>query len=150
MPAKLKKEIAARPSTHAKIAAFKVEIANGEFVELWVAFGDEVGGRWNEHRNIPPTSIKIENGIHPLAPKRALRRCPSCGAWYALEAKCASCGTSTVAYDGYSRLVTGKVRRILKRALYDFLTTETVPDPITGEEILLLDATCCSKEGDDV
>jgi hypothetical protein len=136
---------------HAKVAAFKVEVNRGLWIEIWIAFGSMVEGTFVEHIDpvtmeaATPRYIKIENGFHPLVPGRALKKCPSCGLWWGAELTC-SCGAELDLYDGMTRLCMGMsvppgdcLYQVIASALYSFLTSESVPDPVTGEEVPLLD-----------
>lgn len=135
----------------AKIGAFKVEEVAGKWIDIWVTFGVSVSGVFEEYtdaktgRNVPTLDIHVEDGCHPLDPTTSLRKCQDCSVWYKLDTTCPNCGKATVPYDGYSRLAafegTGSFRKHTKDALYEFITTEEVPDPETWIVRKLLDGT---------
>lgn len=113
----------------AKVASFKVESNPSKgthWIEIWVVFGTDREGFWQEYVD-PETGdlaiyFKIEDGKHPLVPERGLK-----------------------GYDGFSRLTKMKprgdsIRDAIKVVLYEFLCSEEVPHPQTGELVRLLDA----------
>lgn len=134
---------------YAKVGAYKVEIMNGNYVILWMCLGTMEGDVFTEYAGpgYMPTEIKIEDGNHPLSPGMALRKCSVCGAWCTLETECPvdGCGAETVPYDGFTRLASSppdgsSMYGVNKNALYNFLTTEVVPDLVTWQEAPLADA----------
>jgi len=150
MPVTLNRTIEPVTLDSAKVVAFKVENNVERWVEVWVAFGQDVDGAFVEYRDpatgstVSPAYFKVEDGLHPLSPHMSLRKCPACGLWWKLEAEC-SCGESTVPYDGFTRLASsspsgGSLYAAIAVALYAFLTSEIVPDPSTWELVRLLDA----------
>jgi len=127
----------------AKIVALKVEDNVEHWAKVWVSYGTMVDDQWVEYCDpttgnvIPPKEYHLEDGHHPLAQGTSLRLCPSCGLWWGLETEC-SCGEGTVPYDGFSRLassapVGGSIYSVIRDSLYTFLTSELVPNPLTGE-----------------
>lgn len=141
MPIKLKlpKTLVSLPI--AKIGAFKVELVAGEWVDLWVTFGEMIDGAFVEHvdsatgEKVRAVHIHIEDGVHPLSPTTGLRRCVSCDKWYRLKEECL-CGAMTTPYNGFSflmgRPLRGRnIREALKEILYDYLMSTEVPDPDT-------------------
>lgn len=141
----------------ARIAAFKFEdnVAQGQrWIEIWITIGkreiDDDDSSFQQY--VDPENgkevyqyVKLENGLHPLAPTQALRKCSECGAWTAsVICKCDS-EEHTVPYDGASRFILAEHEGALKysnfkKALYHFLITEEVPHPSTGVMVRLLDA----------
>jgi len=113
-------------------------IENGTFIE----YADPITGA-------EAIYYKIENGKNPLDNDQALGRCNACGAWHkAIGGNCTHEGCSGIVqpYDGFTRLALGtpteldNYRNLLKNGLYGFLTTEEVPDLITGEMRKLIEA----------
>lgn len=146
-----------------KVANHEVEDNVERWLNMWVIYGNIVDGVFVEYHDpatgqpIPPTQVKLEDGHHPLVPDSALTKCPSCGKWFQLETNCdeADCdGAELLPYDGFSRAGTWGISDptyyddlpgkcpyfVTKKALYEFLRTELVPDPTTGEERPLIDA----------
>lgn len=152
MPVTLNRTIEPVVLDSAKVVAFKVENNLEHWIELWVSFGQLVGGNFAEYRDpdtgatIPPAYLKIEDGHHPLSPDMALRKCAACDLWYRLELECPACSGPTAAYDGFSRLVGGSpppggnLHDVISTAIYAFLVGESVPDPDSWELVRLLDA----------
>ena len=137
-----------------RIAAFKVEdnIFQGQrWIEVWVVLGRLEGEEFRQYVD-PETGaeifryLKLEDGMHPLAPGRALTKCDECGVWGTLRGGCQEdgCAGTMAGYDGARRFVLTEHQGPLtyvgfKQALYQFLAGEEVPDPITGELVTLLD-----------
>ena len=127
----------------AKIVAIKIEDNVEHWVKLWVSFGTLEEGQWVEYVD-PNTGLTagvkeyhLEDGHNPLMHGQSLRKCTSCGLWWGLETEC-SCGESTEPYDGFSRIAMlspsgDTIYTAIKDILYTFLTTEEIPDPVTGE-----------------
>lgn len=136
----------------AKVAAFKVENNQENWIEIWVIYGADVDGRFVEYQDpatghtIPVTYIKLETGSHPLRPGTALRKCSVCGKWLSLslcdEPGCED--ASALPYDGFARaafMETGQNQpyHVMKSAIYSFVMSEIVPDPDTWENRPLID-----------
>lgn len=139
-----------------RIASFKVEdnpYRNQYWIEIWCVLGRMENGAFVEYLD-PNTGaeavyFKIENGKHPLDNDQGLGRCNACGAWAkTISGNCEAdgCSGEIQPYDGFVRLALGTppaldtYRNILKDGLYAFLTTEEVPDPVTGEMRKLIEA----------
>jgi len=130
--------------THAKIVAIKMEDNIEHWIKAWATYGYQVGGEFVEWReptsgNIAqPVEIHFEDGVHPLAPGRALFVCPDCGRFSETADPC-PCEGRPAPYDAFSRLVgtapgdrqTCCVGMIC--GIYQLATTDRVPDLITGE-----------------
>lgn len=151
MPVVLKRAVEAKVLRHAKAVSFTVEHNIENWVVIYIAWGELVDGVFVEHRDpvtgvsATPLKLKIEDGCHPLVEGQALSKCTSCGSWHMLEAECVKCGAPTAPYDGFTRLASTPPRGATMleangNAIYDFITAELVPDPETGDEMLLLDA----------
>jgi len=141
----------------ARIAAMKIETnpcIGQMFVEIWVIVGRLEDGKlvqYPDPRTGQPAAwyFKIEDGNHPMAPNRALGRCPNCGAWHQTVAGVCGvegCEGVIVPYDGMTRLCMAApsgacMYEAIQNAAYAFLLGEKVPDPVTGELVKLLDGT---------
>lgn len=145
MPVTLATPLVTEAPDTAKVVAFKVENNVEHWIEVWVAFGNVVDGNFVECRTCAPLYLKIENGCNPHASNTSLRKCPECDLWFGLEANCSVCGGQTDPYDGFSRLAAtvtaGGVSLYdeIASAIYAFLTSESVPNPDTGEVAPLLE-----------
>lgn len=153
MPILLSKSLEPVILARGKIVAIKIEVNQEHWVDVWISYGNTIDGVWTEWadektgRKIDPTCYHIEDGVHPLSPGASLRRCPDCYKWYGLELVCTTCGAGTLPYDGLTRAMSAvtadgaTVYAAIRDVLYDFLLTEELPDPVTGELALLLDGT---------
>jgi hypothetical protein len=148
------------PLDRVKLAALKIEEnkSRGQrWVEFWLVFGrlsnpadpesfvqyvDPITGREAKY-------IKLEYGVHPLAPDTALGKCNICGKWFpTMMGSCdvEGCTGTIKGYDGWMRavsIVTAGNRTMFEEIrdnCYNFLINEIVPDPITWEPVKLLDA----------
>jgi hypothetical protein len=139
-----------------RIASFKVEdnpYRNQYWIEVWCVLGRIENGAFVEYTD-PATGAeavyyKIENGKNPLDNDQALGRCNVCGVWHkAIGGSCTPevCNGTVQPYDGFSRLALGEpteldnYRNLLKNGLYSFMTTEEVPDPVTDQLRMLIEA----------
>lgn len=135
-----------------KIVNHQVEDNVEKWIDIYYVFGTIVDGEFVQYfdpvtaMGIPVQRVKLEVGNHPLDPGTGLRKCPSCGKWYRLEVECEDCtGVATVPYDGLLRSMMWGAQDpahytsnpaepvcpyfVMKRALYEFLIAEQVPDP---------------------
>lgn len=151
----------------ARVVAINIEnnpYLNQYWVDVFVVLGLEVDGQWIQHVDPDDGAIakyyRIAPGCNPHArpafqsvdPRGdgvALGKCNTCGVWHpAKTGACTAegCSGSVLPYDGFQRLVLGQAAGstnydVIKNAVYGFLTTEQVPDPVTGEIRPLLAAT---------
>lgn len=147
MPVTLKDPITPPTADTAKVVAFKVEDNVERWIIIWVCEGALVDGEFVQNEALPVLEFKIEDGNHPLANGRALRKCVECGRWHGLETACLACGGDLTPYDGFTRLNMQApegptMYHAIKNALYGFLTAEMVPevgvDGALGDEVVLL------------
>lgn len=126
------------------------------WIDLYVVYGRDVDGNWEQHVDPLDAAIaqyyRITPGCNPharpsyhgqaaLGNGPALGRCDACEVWHVIAAGPCSedgCDGTVQPYDGFSRIVmnppTGAtIYDVIKNAVYDFLITEQVPDPVTGE-----------------
>lgn len=126
-----------------------------QWVELWVVLGYSPDGEDARQVVNPNTGdaalhLKIEDGKHPLEHDQALGKCDVCGQWHKAVAggcEASDCHGVVRPYDGHARLVAMVAgeglcfRDAMLSALYRFLTSEEVPDPVTGKPAALLEGT---------
>ena len=150
MPVLLSEPVVPPPADTAKVVAFKVEDNVEAWIIIWVCQGSMDGEEFVPNPMLPVLEFKIEDGNHPLANGRALRRCPDCDKWHGLETECTECGAELLPYDGFTRIAgrpppdVGTMYECIKSVLYEFLCTEAVPtinpDGTLGDEAVLLPA----------
>ena len=150
MAVKLNQPLASVEIDHAKVVSFKVEDNVEAWVKIWVClYYKDAEGTLIQYVH-PQTGegafeFKIENANHPLVPGTMLGKCDTCGRWHRLvSGTCLAegCEGDIKPYDGMTRMVITSSyqgpplsrRDDTKIALYDFLTTEEVPDPDTWNE----------------
>lgn len=141
MPIDLDTPVDFNPPEMAAIGAIKIENIAGQWMDIWITYGDVVDDVFVETvdpysgTRVQATQIHIEDGLHPLVPNMSLRKCPQCGRWFKLTTECPDCLTATGLYDGWTRLiqtvVSGSVHAKFMDVIYAFLVAEQVPDPLT-------------------
>ena len=137
---------------------------NQFWIDLYVVLGREVDGQWEQHVDPNDAAIaqyyRIAPGCNPharpshfgqgrLGNGESLGKCDACGVWHdVLGIPCTEdgCDGTVQPYDGFQRLVMavpdGATNyEVIKNAVYNFLISEEVPDPVTGEIRPLLAAT---------
>ena len=86
--------------------------------------------------------LKVEMGVHPLAPDQALGKCDTCGKWFHLQGgpcQVEGCAGTIKPYDGWLRaIMLNRIYEMIKLCSYTFLTTEMVPDPTDLETMVPL------------
>jgi hypothetical protein len=133
-----------------KVVNHQVEQNIEYWIDIYYVFGTVVDGEFVQYfdpvtaMGIPVQRVKLEDGNHPLRPGSSLRKCPTCGKWFQLESACdePECeGVATVPYDGFTRAMLWGAGdpdyyeapvcpyMVTKRAIYEFLMAEQVPDP---------------------
>ncbi len=134
-----------------KIVNHQVEDNVEKWVDIYYVFGTMVADEFVQYFDpvtalgIPVQRVKLENGSHPLALGTALRKCPTCGKWFRLETVCDVTECQEVEldhYDGFTRFMEWGADdpnhydsppacpcEVMKRAMYEFLIAEHVPDP---------------------
>lgn len=152
----------------ARIAAIKIEnnpYMGTYWIEVFLVYGRMVADVWEQHadpnngaiaqyyRIAPgenPHARPAFSGSDPSGSGSPLGKCDGCGAWDISKRSgpCSGegCNGTVHPYDGFQRLAAAAPRGasnydVIKNAVYDFLTTEEVPDPVTGEIRKLLAAT---------
>jgi len=153
MPATLKPvdqiQIPATTIDTVKIVNHQVENNIEQWIDIYYVLGTMDGDDFVQYfdpvtaMGIPVQRVKLENGNHPLEPGTALRKCPTCGKWFRLETVCdepACESVELVPYDGLTRAMMWKAEDpdyyappicpylVTKKALYEFLMNEEVPD----------------------
>lgn len=150
---KLNKPLKTETLDFIRIAAFKLEdnkYKGSKWVEIWVVIGKITNGVFDQYLN-PITGgeeylyIKLEDHFHPLKPGTKLGKCELCNSWTA-ENTCfkTACGGRIIPYDGLTRLEntalnSGLILVEFKKVLYDFLSKEVIPNPVSWEEMKILD-----------
>lgn len=133
-----------------KIVNHQVEDNIEQWIDIYYVFGTMVDGDFVQYfdpitaMGIPVQRVKLENGAHPLTPGSALKKCPTCEKWFQLETVCDVLSCNSIAlenYDGFTRALTWGATdpdhyappicpyTVTKKALYEFLMLEVVPDP---------------------
>ena len=150
----------------ARVASIKLEdnaYLGTYWCDVYVVYGRDVGETWEQYvdpetgavaqyyRIAPgcnPHARPADAGMNPESSGEALGKCGVCGAWQmAASGACSvdGCLGAVQPYDGFERLcertaTKDKAFHAWKTAIYEFLTTEEAPDPVTGEMRVLLAA----------
>lgn len=167
MPLKLAEPKQSVAIDEARVAAIHIEnnpFKGTQWIDIYVVLGREVDGVWQQY--VDPISEAIAQyyritpgcnpharptffGHGPLGDGVALGKCNVCGVWHPIKSGPCSeegCEGTVEPYDGFQRLVSlvpvgDTIYDAIKNAVYAFLTSEQVPDPLTGEIRPLLAAT---------
>ena len=149
-----------------RVVAIKIEnnpFTASYWIDVFIAFGHEIDGAWRQHvdaqgaiaqyfRIAPgqnPTARPAFQGSDPASDGPPLGKCDVCGVWHVTATgPCTEdgCSGTVQPYDGMQRMClippSGSCNYdSIKHAIYSFLTTEEVPDPVTGEIKVLLAGT---------
>lgn len=156
MPVLLTDPLESVPLERIRVAAIKWEnnpLKGQQWVEIWLTLVHLVGEDLVQYVD-PNTGdeahyIKVEDGVHPLAPDTALGKCDTCAAWYARttgECDEIGCEGTVQPHPCYARLCAESIDptadcvwQSLRKGVYNWLLSEDVPDPDTWVVRKILD-----------